>query len=571
VDASNNSLEDKLTISQFECTLIYSENILYMTGNWTETDSPHFLSTCHCYVNDKIGLKAKLHITAGGYDEKNQNTYFIALPVIENPITENILLENNPEEVSCFSQIYNFSKDLTEESYSHLLECWNFYWPKYDYYFENHLSEIPFSTYRTHNRAKPFQLHTNVRAIDTTQKTDFISLSPIFYESEERGPIISNPVALNQNNELIIDFFSRPVSFQSHEGTLESSHHNHLSKVWNKDEFYYEGYRTPILYHQSGNFSAETNPFGSHPQLTNKLLFLGEYGEHKFIHDNVNVKFTGDGKEIFNGNIHLLNETNNLEASCSQYQIEVKNNQVSAYGETMLNYTSIEFDLTKPDANPPTLTMLRVIDNEKVSISISDQNPHLEITAGDFNYPTSEYSTTITYNKKPNLEVSFSIDGETFYELTVEEDVSKFHKSYGNFFNVSLQPVLDFGVDSGWVIVRTILTDEDGNKQTQILHPLFHVGALNMSVEERFPGEQASVAYPNPFQDNVTIELENPLSGEVYFEVYDVTGKIIYQQKYNSNTTSTFQWNGSHVNAGVYFYGIYSKEGVVRGKLLKQF
>jgi len=33
--------------------------------------------------------------------------------------------------------------------------------------------------------------------------------------------------------------------------------------------------------------------------------------------------------------------------------------------------------------------------------------------------------------------------------------------------------------------------------------------------------------------------------------------------------TSSFTWNGSHLKEGIYFYGIYSKEGAVRGKIVK--
>jgi len=67
----------------------------------------------------------------------------------------------------------------------------------------------------------------------------------------------------------------------------------------------------------------------------------------------------------------------------------------------------------------------------------------------------------------------------------------------------------------------------------------------------------------------VNIELKNPVSGEVYLEIYDISGRIIHQQKHNCDSTSSFTWNGSHLKEGIYFYGIYSKEGAARGKIVK--
>jgi hypothetical protein len=153
--------------------------------------------------------------------------------------------------------------------------------------------------------------------------------------------------------------------------------------------------------------------------------------------------------------------------------------------------------------------------------------------------------------------------------LPVAEDPSKFHPGYGYFFNVSLAPLSELGANKAWITIKIILTDDAGNSQVQLLDPLFHYGSP-IGIDEISTGLMSMPAYPNPFTDNVNIELKNPVSGDVYFEIYDVSGKIIYQEKMNCNQTTSFTWNGSHLKEGMYFYGIYGKECVVRGKMVKQ-
>jgi hypothetical protein len=333
---------------------------------------------------------------------------------------------------------------------------------------------------------------------------------------------------------------------------------NPLSKVWKKDEFFDEGYRTPMLYHQA------LNTGGGFPRLNNKLLFMGEYGEQKYNHGDLIVNIYGDENIVYQDSIYLLNKLNYMNATCSQYKIEVVNDQVFAYGENMVNRSTLHFDITKNDVNPPTLTMLRVLNNDSISMFITDNtDAHLEIAAGDFSFN----SEGMKYVSKPDIEVFWSYDGDEYFELPVEEDVSKFHPSYGNFFNVNLESTLR-GCIVAWITIKIVLTDEAGNKQEQIFEPLF-LSSGSVGIEDYFMEKQNGIAYPNPFKDIVKIEVEKPLSGEVYFEIYDIAGRIIYQEKINGHNTNSFFWNGSRVKEGVYFYGIYGKNGVISGKIMK--
>jgi hypothetical protein len=171
---------------------------------------------------------------------------------------------------------------------------------------------------------------------------------------------------------------------------------------------------------------------------------------------------------------------------------------------------------------------------------------------------------------KPNIEVSWSYNDDTQYRgLPVVEDVSKFHPSYGNFFEVSLASLADVNIGIEWITIHVVLTDETGNKIAQTFEPLFLYGKA-VGIDEQIQAQKNHLIYPNPFTDKITIEFEQPLSGETYFEIYDITGRIIHQQRMSFDHTNSFSWNGSHLTEGVYFYGIYNQRNAYKGKMIKQ-
>jgi hypothetical protein len=573
VDANNTSLYD---LKLFDTEISYTVEMHYSIkatmqssySNWEEG----FWPGLYLYTND-MGSRNKIFITADGYDPVNCSNYSIAFPLIENGITGDVMLTNNSEEVHHFSQMPNYCKDIKEDPYPNR----GTFMIHYDFETGLHgwMLSSQWSSFRVQDKEKPYSLYSNYKFKENPQSGDLNAfIVPVFYDffdiygqTDYQGLVAYFPMGVNKNNELIVDFFSlfREFPFVSPKDIELSICNNPLSRVYDKEELYYEGFRTPHLCHLPVNINAQDSPYGV-AYVMNRLVYIGENGEQKYNHGDLIVNIKCDGVEVYKDSLFMLNDTYMTPAAGSQYQIELINDQVFAYGKKMINRTTIDFDVTKTDVNPPTITMLRVINREDISMVVTDESARLEIAAADFTYDITVDG--IIYNGKPNIEVSFSIDGTNYYELTVEEDVSKFHPQYGNFFNVSLKPVFAINSIFSWVTIKVVLTDDAGNKQEQIFEPLFHFGTLG--IEEISPNQLSSVAYPVPFEDIVNIELQNPVSGEHYFEVYDISGKIIHQQKYNCEQTRTFRWNGSHLNAGIYFYGIYGKEGVVKGKLLKQ-
>ena len=73
--------------------------------------------------------------------------------------------------------------------------------------------------------------------------------------------------------------------------------------------------------------------------------------------------------------------------------------------------------------------------------------------------------------------------------------------------------------------------------------------------------------YPNPFSDNLYIQLPENFKGNFTFRVTDLTGKTIYAQSQNDKS---FVWNGSSLPKGVYVLSIENNGKTITKKVVKK-
>jgi hypothetical protein len=85
---------------------------------------------------------------------------------------------------------------------------------------------------------------------------------------------------------------------------------------------------------------------------------------------------------------------------------------------------------------------------------------------------------------------------------------------------------------------------------------------------ETFLENQFSI-YPNPNKGSFTIEFKE-LANSFSVEVYDVTGKTIYENNYEQSSNLTQLINLDNPTSGVYFINIKSDKGIVTKKLIIQ-
>jgi len=81
--------------------------------------------------------------------------------------------------------------------------------------------------------------------------------------------------------------------------------------------------------------------------------------------------------------------------------------------------------------------------------------------------------------------------------------------------------------------------------------------------------ENKFTLYPNPNKGSFTIEFKE-LANSFSVEVYDVTGKTIYENNYDQTANLAQVINLDNPTNGVYFVNIKSDNGIVTKKLIIQ-
>jgi hypothetical protein len=76
--------------------------------------------------------------------------------------------------------------------------------------------------------------------------------------------------------------------------------------------------------------------------------------------------------------------------------------------------------------------------------------------------------------------------------------------------------------------------------------------------------------YPNPFNPETNIKFGLPKSGNVKLAVYDISGKevAVLLNEFKQAGSYTFNFNGSKLSSGVYFYRIISENFIETKRMI---
>jgi hypothetical protein len=79
------------------------------------------------------------------------------------------------------------------------------------------------------------------------------------------------------------------------------------------------------------------------------------------------------------------------------------------------------------------------------------------------------------------------------------------------------------------------------------------------------------VAYPNPFNDQVTFKLNFDEKSPVNLEVFDLTGRVVYSsgQKVMNPGPQKLVWNVQDTPPGIYTYRIKAGNTLITNKLVR--
>ena len=301
-----------------------------------------------------------------------------------------------------------------------------------------------------------------------------------------------------------------------------------------------------------------------------KSNYIGRYGERRdsdFFGTNVEVK--QNNNIVFSGNYINDGFLNYMFPTTGNFQVTFSNTNSNIEGIEGKNITQLQFNKDLDDSIPPTLQHLqfRNVNGIVTDHFTSTQDGILRLAAGDFNFNIDNLGYLYyAYNEGNTVEFYYSsYNQENWTELELTEYPEYFQMpAFGDYYETSLTNVV-VPEDNSWFDVKIICTDAAGNKQEQIISPAFKIEQATMGVEE--VNQSGFTVYPNPFTNELNVQLPENLKGNYIFKVSDLSGKTIYAQSQNDKS---FVWNGSSLPKGVYVLSIENNGKTITKKVVKK-
>lgn len=261
----------------------------------------------------------------------------------------------------------------------------------------------------------------------------------------------------------------------------------------------------PLLAINSGNKWSRTAN-----QIVMSNQHIGRYGEifgSGDIYSTMTAKYNNE--EIYSGkqaldSLRLAWWRNQPDGV---YELEFTNANVAVDGIEGKNVTTVYFDQTKEDQNPPVLKMLQFRDSENnvTDRFIVPNEGTIMIAGGDFDPRSTTYINDNGYEQTWNyeeckpmtVEVSYAPYGTDEWQvLEGMEHQSEFDDipGMGFFYSGSLASV-NVPSENKWYDLKFRLVDESGNWQEQTLSPAFKIESLTPdAVTEVYNSDTTEVA-----------------------------------------------------------------------------
>ncbi|QKG80952.1 T9SS type A sorting domain-containing protein [Tenuifilum thalassicum] len=128
------------------------------------------------------------------------------------------------------------------------------------------------------------------------------------------------------------------------------------------------------------------------------------------------------------------------------------------------------------------------------------------------------------------------------------------------------------GISISWtlgeVAYTTLSTD------SYILTQGFQQGNLfTTSIDEPKSNQEGINVFPNPVSDILKLRIDNRFAtGNVFIEIFDVTGKLVLSEKMNLEQSSPAALNLSNLRSGIYILHVFSENDNAKKviKLIKE-
>ncbi len=230
-----------------------------------------------------------------------------------------------------------------------------------------------------------------------------------------------------------------------------------------------------------------------------------------------------------------------------------------------------QFDLRKPDANPPQFTSLRVFKkNGRLTDMFSNgEQGIVEFSSSDFQLYFNNQNGFYFYKYQSintdSTQLFFKENGTTTWTKLVISKIVEDTTNLGTLYSADLSSTTHY--DSAGIDLKFHVVDQSGNSSDWVLEPAFGVGkfsggnspatAVNTANNKNLPTVFAlNQNYPNPFNPTTTISFALPSRSFVSLKVFDILGREVSTIVSGELQAGSYtrQWNASTFASGVYFY-----------------
>lgn len=322
------------------------------------------------------------------------------------------------------------------------------------------------------------------------------------------------------------------------------------------------------------NATPSNNTYGS-SNIAAFPYFFGALGETKYTtpYRSLYTIYNSSGGVVASDTLDRIEP---IDVPAGEYKLEVKHQDYYVQNVQGLATLTMRFDLRKADANPPTLTSLRLLNHNGTAADTLSAGEHgtLVFSAIDVNYASSNGqlnsdSTKLFYRRNGTL--SWNSLAITRW-MTDTADASDLR---GFVFKADMTDAAQ--IDSTGIDIKLVLQDRSGNSMEWSLEPAFGVGRFgivnavrketNLSIPALFALRQN---YPNPFNPATTIEFDVPHRSYVTLELFNLLGQRIATILAEDLQPGTYKipWNAKNVSSGIYFYRLHAGSFAATKKLL---
>jgi len=276
-----------------------------------------------------------------------------------------------------------------------------------------------------------------------------------------------------------------------------------------------------------------------------------------------------------------LNEDRFFDYANSTYKIKkgndlIKSGNIIDFTPLDLNLGEYTFEIVNPNYQingiNGSATMVNTMNFNSPSDNVPPFIGSMQIRNSE-NIPVDQ----IRLHEKCTLRVSI-VDGKTFQafirasnseqwqEITVSE--TKTIVPSQKFYSMDLTPYIVANLLA--YDIRITSLDENDNSIDYKLEPAFIVSSVSSNSQTFVAKDIETIfAYPNPFDKYLIFNYMSECNKEVILNLINASGEIIMKEKYQvAEGENNLSLQTNHLNPGMYFYQLISKNRCHKGKLL---